>query len=100
MYSIGKEGKLMTFLQAAKQIEDDIIAIRRDLHLYPEIALQEKRTIEQVVKHLELLDVQIEIIPKGGIIATMEGSKQGNTVIIRADLDALPIEEADRKSVV
>src|SRR5690625_13558 len=95
MYSIGKEGKPMTFLQAAKQIEDDIIAIRRDLHLYPEIALQEKRTIEQVVKHLELLDVQIEIIPNGGIIATMEGNKRGKTLILRADLDALPIEEAE-----
>src|SRR5699024_1714436 len=64
-------------------------------HLYPEIALQEKRTIEQVVKHLELLDVQIEIITKGGIIATMEGSKHEKTLIIRADLDALLIEEEE-----
>lgn len=81
-------------LDAAKSVEEFVVRIRRDLHEHPEIGLQEKRTMKLVVTELAALGLEAEIVQDGGIIAIIEGARPGKSLILRADLDALPIEEA------
>lgn len=79
----------------AKDIEQYVIDIRRDLHEYPEISMEEERTIHVVTKELEKMNIRYEIIPHGGIIGIIEGNDLGKTIVLRADLDALPMQEAE-----
>lgn len=87
-------GFTMNIYEAAKSIERDIIKIRRDLHEHPEISMQEERTIRVVTGKLAAMDIPYEIVPYGGIIGTIEGNGSGKTIILRADLDALPMKES------
>lgn len=82
-------------LQAAKEVDDYVIKIRRDLHLHPEIGLQEVRTIKVVTEELAKMGIQYEIVSNGGIIGFIEGNQPGKSLILRADLDALPMKEEE-----
>ncbi len=76
-----------------------LIAIRRDLHMHPELSYQEKRTSEIVVKELRALGAKVKTgLGKGtGVLGYLPASNQGDdakgAVGLRADMDALPIEE-------
>lgn len=87
-----KMGDMDTF-SLAKKVEQYVIDIRRDLHMYPEVSLQEVRTIKVVTEELERLGIEFEIVPNGGIIGIIEGETSGKSIILRADLDALPMNE-------
>ncbi|MFJ5788657.1 amidohydrolase [Lysinibacillus sp. NPDC093197] len=80
-------------LKWAQEIEDYVIGIRRDLHRHPEIGLHEVRTIKVVTEELSKLGIDYEIVPDGGIIGFIDGNQAGKTLILRADLDALPMKE-------
>lgn len=80
-------------LKAAEEIEGYVINIRRDLHKHPEIGLQEIRTIKVVTEELTKMGIDYEIVPNGGIIGFIHGEQPGKTLILRADLDALPMKE-------
>lgn len=80
-------------LEAAEQVEDYVIALRRDLHLHPEISLQEERTIKVVTRELAEMGIEYELVPNGGIIGYIKGGTEGKSLILRADLDALPMKE-------
>lgn len=82
-------------LMATTDVEDYVIQIRRDLHIHPEIGLQEVRTMKVVTDQLAKLGIEYEIIPDGGIIGYIHGDQPGKTLILRADLDALPMKEED-----
>lgn len=87
--------KLITMLE---QRHDEMIQIRRHLHQYPELSFQEKNTATYIANFYQGKPVEIETnIGNGyGIIITIQGGKPGKTVALRADFDALPIqEEAD-----
>jgi amidohydrolase len=74
---------------------DEMVDIRRDLHTHPELGLQEHRTAEVVAKHLRSYGIEqiTEKIANTGIVALIEGKQPGRTVLVRADMDGLPIEE-------
>lgn len=82
-------------LKAATEIEDYVIEIRRDLHRHPEIGLQEVRTMKVVTDALVRLGIKYEIVPDGGIIGYIQGNQPGKALILRADLDALPMKEEE-----
>lgn len=82
-------------LQKSKALEDYLVRIRRHLHKYPELSMEEKETIKFVTRELQGMGIPYEIVPDGGIIGTIEGKKKGKTLILRADLDALPMQEAE-----
>ncbi|QPQ35732.1 amidohydrolase [Lysinibacillus sp. JNUCC-52] len=82
-------------LKMAQQLEDYVIGIRRDLHRHPEIGLHEVRTIKVVTEELSSMGIGYEIVPNGGIIGFIEGNQAGKTLILRADLDALPMKEEE-----
>ena len=76
------------------KISDDIIQIRRDFHKYPELSFQEKRTSKIVAEKLESWGIEVKRnIGKTGVVGFLKGKNKGPTIALRADMDALPIQE-------
>ncbi|MBD9596030.1 MULTISPECIES: M20 aminoacylase family protein [unclassified Ensifer] len=74
---------------------DEVVAIRRDLHQHPELAFQEKRTSSVVGDLLASWGYEVSRgIAGTGIVATLRGGQGEKAIGLRADMDALPIEEA------
>jgi amidohydrolase len=72
----------------------ELVAVRRDLHAHPELAFEEVRTAGIVAGRLRALGLEARTgVGKTGVIATVRGGKPGRTVLLRADMDALPIQE-------
>lgn len=80
-------------LQKAKTLEDELIAIRRDFHQHPELGFEEERTSSVVEKYLETLGLEVKRVAKTGVIAVLKGKVDGPTFALRADMDALPIQD-------
>lgn len=76
------------------ELEAYLISIRRHLHQYPELSEQEFETTKSIEKWLREADIEIRKtnLPTG-VFADIKGWKSGPTVALRADIDALPIEE-------
>ncbi|MBN2472260.1 MAG: amidohydrolase [Anaerolineae bacterium] len=78
----------------ATSMRDQIIAWRRDFHQHPEMAFEEKRTAALVAAELRDLGLEVQTgIGKTGVVAVLEGATNGPTVLVRCDMDALPITE-------
>ncbi|WP_010477469.1 M20 metallopeptidase family protein [Thermococcus zilligii] len=77
-------------LSEAKRIEKEIIAWRRDFHMHPELGYEEERTSKVVEEHLRGWGYSIRRVGTGIIADIGEGEK---TVALRADMDALPVQE-------
>ena len=72
----------------------DMIELRRDFHRHPELGFQEIRTAGIVAKRLADLGYTVRAgLGKTGVIGFLKGGKPGKTVLLRADIDALPIHE-------
>ncbi|GMQ55635.1 M20 family metallopeptidase [Vallitalea sediminicola] len=69
-----------------------VTELRRYFHQHPELSLNEFNTSRRIIQELESMGVPYYTVCKTGVIATIKG-KQGKTVALRADMDALPIEE-------
>ena len=73
---------------------EDIVSLRREIHREPELGFDTKKTAEKVLDALEGLPLEVETgLAKNGIVATLKGEGDGPTVALRADMDALPIQE-------
>ncbi|MDR3259036.1 MAG: amidohydrolase [Fusobacteriaceae bacterium] len=86
----------MNIKKSAEKYEDYIIERRRYYHQYPEITLEEKDTTEALIKDLHEMGItDIKRFEKGwyGFVATITGGKPGKTVMLRSDIDALPVKE-------
>ena len=80
-------------------IKETIISTRIDIHKHPELAFNEKRTSKLVIDRLESLGIDTEKnIGKTGVVGTLKGTGDGKTIALRADMDALPIQENSKKS--
>ena len=72
----------------------ELIDTRRDLHQHPETAFEEVRTSGMVAERLRALGLKVRTgMGRTGVMATVQGGKPGKTVLLRADMDALPIQE-------
>jgi amidohydrolase len=82
-------------LTRAKAMKAELVAVRRDIHRHPELAFQEQRTAEKGQTWLQSLDLEVQTGIAGtyGLVATLETGRPGPTLLIRADMDALPITE-------
>lgn len=76
------------------QLTEKLISIRRHLHQYPELSYEEFETTKAIRNWLNEADITIiNSDLKTGVIAEVSGNKNGPTVALRADIDALPIHE-------
>ena len=84
----------MNYIDRAKVLKDRLIAIRRDLHRHPELSFNEVRTAKRVAEVLDDLKIEYESgIAKTGVVAHLGQGKP--RFALRADMDALPITEAN-----
>ena len=84
----------MNFANRAAQISDTIIADRRYLHQHAELSFEEHETTAYLAAEMEKLGIPVQTFEDyTGCIATIKGGKPGKTVMLRADIDALPIQE-------
>ena len=82
------------FKQEAAALSDDLIRVRRDLHRHPELGFQETRTAAIVAETLTRLGLEVQAgVGQTGVVALLEGARPGPTVLLRFDMDALPIQE-------
>lgn len=73
---------------------EDMIVIRRHLHMHPELSFQEQKTAQYIVNFYNDLGVEVKANVGGnGVVARVKGGKPGKTVALRADFDALPIHD-------
>ena len=80
--------------QLLEQGYEEMVAIRRHLHMYPELSFQEVHTPAYIANYHRELGLAVrEGVGGRGVVATLRGAKPGKTVAIRADFDALPIQE-------
>ena len=89
---------LSTVREDAQALTDFLVATRRDIHAHPELGNQERRTPPLIVAALEDLGLDLQQRVGGtGVVATLRGAWAGPTLALRADMDALPLnEDADR----
>lgn len=71
-----------------------LISLRREFHRYPELSMQEYRTARRIEEELDRLGIGHTRIGETGVLGTLRGSGRGRgAVVLRADIDALPIQE-------
>ena len=84
----------MDLLKEAAEIEPEIIKIRREIHQKPELAYREEVTSKLVAERLEALGIQVKRGVGGtGVLGVLKGPRPGRVVALRADMDALPLDE-------
>ncbi|HRP07669.1 MAG TPA: amidohydrolase [Gemmatimonadales bacterium] len=75
-------------------IESRVIAWRRDIHQHPELGNREFRTAALVAAHLRSLGIEVDTgVAHTGVVGLLRGAKPGPVVLLRADMDALPVTE-------
>jgi amidohydrolase len=72
---------------------DELVAFRRDLHAHPELAWEEKRTTHLVAERLEQHGLAVQLLPGTGLLAETGPATRAPLVGLRADLDALPLDD-------
>jgi len=81
-------------LEVPGRVIDATIALRRDLHAHPELGFEEVRTARIVAQRLRELGYEVhERIAQTGVVGIVRGARPGKTVMLRADMDALPLPE-------
>lgn len=82
------------FLEQAEELFPYTQSLRRDFHIHPELGFREVRTGGIVAKELEALGIEVtKGVGKTGVVGLLEGAKPGPTLLLRFDMDALPIVE-------
>ena len=80
-------------LELGKAYENEVIRWRWELHRFPELGGQEFRTAALVEAHAKKLGLSVQPVGQTGRIAILDTGKPGKTVLLRADMDALPVPE-------
>ena len=86
---------MMNSLNLIRLCESEMIADRRWLHRHAELSGQETETMAYIVSRLERLDLAVYDVPQGGVIGVLNEGKDGPCVLLRADCDALPVQESE-----
>lgn len=89
------EKKIYTLIeQKSKELLPKVIEWRRHIHQHPELSNREFKTAAYIAEHLRKLGLEVQTgVAKTGVVAILRGGKPGPVVALRADMDALPVEE-------
>lgn len=80
--------------QLVDRVESKVIDWRRHFHQYPELSNREFNTVTKIAEHLRNLGLKVETgIAHTGVVGILKGGKGGSVIALRADIDALPIQE-------
>lgn len=80
--------------EALDKVYPKMIDIRRDLHQHPELGFEEVRTPKLIADYLKSLNIDVQTEVGGrGVVGTLVGGQPGKTIALRADFDALPIQD-------
>lgn len=86
----------MPVINSIAALEEEMTAWRRDFHMHPELAYQETRTAGIVAEKLESWGIEVKRgVGKTGVVGVIHGNGDGPSIGLRADMDALPIDEAN-----
>lgn len=84
----------MKIKSQVEALKEELIELRRDFHMHPELGFEEYRTAKIVANYLEKCGLEVKRgVAKTGVVGLLRGNNQGRTVLLRADMDALPVEE-------
>lgn len=83
----------MAYKYISKEIEDYIIDMRRHFHENPELSWEEVKTSKRIIDELKDMGIEARQIAKTGAIGILNPEKKGSVLAIRADIDALPVQE-------
>lgn len=83
----------MSVKALAAKYKDEMIALRRWFHQHPELSLKEYNTSKRIKEELDKLDIPYETIGETGVLGTIKGGKEGKTILLRSDMDALEVTE-------
>lgn len=93
----GAEAKMDVLARMQKRLEElypELVRIRRDLHMHPELSFQEVETPRKIAEYLTGLGIAVRTGVGGrGVVGTLKGAKPGKRIALRADFDALPIQD-------
>ena len=79
------------------RLRDEVIRLRRDFHSHPELGFEEKRTSSIIAEYLRGLGIEVKTgIARTGVVGLLKGAMPGRTLMLRADMDALPIQELNK----
>lgn len=80
-------------LNHAKELQEQLVGIRRDLHRHPETGFDLTYTVEKVRQELKKMGYEPQDCGKAGLVVLVGGKRPGKTIMLRADMDALPLSE-------
>ena len=84
----------MSLIESIRPRLAKLTEIRRDLHAHPELAFAEHRTADLVARHLEALGIEVHRrVGRTGVVGVLRGGRSLRAIGLRADMDALPIQE-------
>ena len=81
----------------AQKYKDYSVSLRREFHRYPEPSMEEKRTSKRVIEELEKIGLEGKRIAGTGVVCYIEGIGKGKTIALRADMDALELQEENEE---
>jgi len=89
------------FKAEAEALREQLVAWRRDFHTHPELGFQEHRSAELIAGQLRGLGYQVQTgVATTGVVALLEGQQPGPVVMLRFDMDALPVTEVNEATYV
>lgn len=84
---------MVDFIKEAETIQQQVVLWRRDLHQCPELLLDLPKTSAYVERELQKMGYETERICQSGLTTVLDSGKPGKTLLLRADMNALPIQE-------
>jgi amidohydrolase len=85
---------LETISSLSNDLSEQVVAWRRDFHQHPELSNREFRTARIIAEHLETLGMEVQTgVAHTGVVGVLKGGKPGPVVLLRADIDGLPVPE-------
>ncbi len=85
---------MQTIYQQAKQMQQELVEIRRHIHQNPEVGTELPQTRDFVAAKLREYGYEPQPVANSSVVATLQGAKGGKTLLLRADMDALAVQEA------
>ncbi len=83
----------MDILARSREIHEEVVANRRHIHRNPELGMYTQETTDFIIEKLEEMGYEPEICGESGVVATVGGKHGGKCMLLRADMDALPMQE-------